>query len=363
MNLLRCSIGRMSDVMTFSLLLLVWGCASPQPSTSVVDVPDKLKIGAGESLTMIVPAKGVQIYDCRASKDQPEGYEWAHRFADSDLFDQRGNRIGRHAGGPYWESTDGSKLVGKLNARVQAPVTDAVPWLLLAVKSVGSEGSFSKVTSIQRVNTVGGAAPKSGCAKATAGTAARIPFTADYYFFTASTTAQPRFVIKPVAEKKLKQLPPGSLYWRVENLPTLAQAQAAAGPTSLAVEVAGKVWLFTLGPSGGSTSGASKVVEIGPVPPISAPEYLLRIINVGGPPGVNTRVHTHPGSETFYVLTGRLGQRTSHGVSHVEAGGVMNGHGADMPMEVSSSGTSDLNALVMFVVDATRPFSSPAKLL
>jgi hypothetical protein len=31
-----------------------------------------------------------------------------------------------------------------------------------------------------------------------------------------------------------------------------------------------------------------------------------------------------------------------------------------MPMEVSSSGTTDLNALVMFVVDATKPFSSPA---
>ena len=37
------------------------------------------------------------------------------------------------------------------------------------------------------------------------------------------------------------------------------------------------------------------------------------------------------------------------------------GHGADMAMEVSSSGDVDLNALVMFVVDATRPFSTPAK--
>jgi hypothetical protein len=39
----------------------------------------------------------------------------------------------------------------------------------------------------------------------------------------------------------------------------------------------------------------------------------------------------------------------------------MNGYGADKPMEVSSSGTSDLNALVMFVVDATKPFSFPAE--
>jgi hypothetical protein len=40
----------------------------------------------------------------------------------------------------------------------------------------------------------------------------------------------------------------------------------------------------------------------------------------------------------------------------------MNGHGADMPLEVFSAESSDLDQLVMFVVDASRPFSSPAKL-
>jgi hypothetical protein len=32
-----------------------------------------------------------------------------------------------------------------------------------------------------------------------------------------------------------------------------------------------------------------------------------------------------------------------------------------MPMEISNSGTTELTALVMFVVDASRPFSVPAK--
>ncbi len=177
----------------------------------------------------------------------------------------------------------------------------------------------------------------------------------------STATAQPKFDIKPVAEKKLKQLPAGPLYWQVENFPTLAQARAAERPTSLASEVAGKVWLFTLGPRGGSTRDGSKIVEIGPVPPITAPEYLLRINNAGGPPGARTPVHTHPGSEAFYVLAGQLGQKTPHGVSHIDIGQSMPGHGPDTPMEVFSSGTSDLNALVMFVVDAAKPFSSPAK--
>ena len=177
-----------------------------------------------------------------------------------------------------------------------------------------------------------------------------------------STASAQKFVIEPVAEKKISQLPAGPLFWRIDNFPTLAQAQAVAGPTGLAAEVAGKVWLFTLGPKGGSSPGGSKVAEIGPVPPITAPEYLLRINQTGGPPGVKTPVHTHPGSETFYVLTGQLGQKTPHGVSHVDAGQSMLGHDPGTPMEVFSSGTSDLNALVMFVVDATNPFSSPAKM-
>ncbi len=168
------------------------------------------------------------------------------------------------------------------------------------------------------------------------------------------------FEVKSIAEKKIDRLPAGTLFWRIDNFPTLAQAQAAAGPTGLAAEAAGKVWLFTLGPQGGSSPGGSKVAEIGPVPPITAPEYLLRINKTGGPPGVKTPVHTHAGSETFYVLTGQLSQKSPHGVRHIDAGQSMPGHGPGMPMQVSSSGTSDLNALVMFVVDATKPFSSPA---
>ena len=177
-------MSKTSKVTAFVLVSLIAACASPQPPTSTVKIPDKLKPGANESVTMIVPAKGVQIYECRAKKDQVGGNEWAFVAPEADLFDARGNRIGRHYAGPHWESTDGSKILGTLKERVDAPVADAIPWLLLAAKSVGPDGSFSKVTSIQRVNTVGGVAPTAGCSQAAAGTAARINYTADYYFFT-----------------------------------------------------------------------------------------------------------------------------------------------------------------------------------
>jgi quercetin dioxygenase-like cupin family protein len=173
--------------------------------------------------------------------------------------------------------------------------------------------------------------------------------------------AQEKLVIKPVAEKKLAQLPPGPLYWRLENFPTFAQAQAAAGETGLAAEISGKVWLFTLAAKGGASQGGQKVIEIGPVPPIHASEYLLRINHASGPPGAKTSVHSHPGSEAFYVLAGELSQRTSHGMSRASPGQAMNGHEAGTAMEVFSTGSTNLDQLVMFVVDASKPFSSPAK--
>jgi hypothetical protein len=171
--------------MAFLLTLLVAACASPQPPTSMVKVPDNLKPGANEALATIVSAKGVQIYECRATKDRAGEYEWAFVAPEADLFDARGNRAGRHYAGPHWESTDGSKILGTVKERAAAPAADAIPWLLLTAKSVGPEGSFSKVTSVQRVNTVGGVAPKAGCSQASAGTPVRIKYTADYYFFTA----------------------------------------------------------------------------------------------------------------------------------------------------------------------------------
>jgi hypothetical protein len=190
----------------------------------------------------------------------------------------------------------------------------------------------------------------------------------------SASAADVKYVVKPIAEMKVKALPKGPLYWRVETFPTLDQAKAAAskyqwnadtvsydGLPSLTAEVAGKAWLFTLGPQGGTTAGATKLAEIGPVPSLTAPEYLLRVNYGSGPPGAKTPVHFHYGSEAFYVVAGKLGQKTPQGTSYVEAGHTMNGHMAGMTMQVFNAGTTDLTALIMFVVDATKPFSTPTK--
>jgi hypothetical protein len=107
--------------------------------------------------------------------------------------------------------------------------------------------------------------------------------------------------------------------------------------------------------------GGRKIAEIGPVPTITAPEYLLCINYVSAPAGATMPIHTQPGSGAFYVLNGRLDRKTPHGVQHVWAGQSMSGYGADLPIEFSSGGMSDLNALLMCVVGAAKSFSLPVE--
>ena len=78
--------------------------------------------------------------------------------------------------------------------------------------------------------------------------------------------AQQTFVVKPLVEKKVTELPSGELFWRIDNFETKEQAQEAVGPMGLVAEAKGKVWLFTLGPAGVASKGGKQVAEIGPIP-------------------------------------------------------------------------------------------------
>jgi hypothetical protein len=161
-------------------LALASACASAQ----AVDVPAVLDPPADQSLAMVVRAKGVQVYECRARKDG-NGFEWTFVAPEAELFDRHGRHLGTHGAGPYWQAKDGSLVIGTVKARADAPVADAIPWLLLATRNGGPEGSLSNVASIQRVNTAGGVAPAAGCGPDARSTLARVAYTADYRLFAA----------------------------------------------------------------------------------------------------------------------------------------------------------------------------------
>ena len=128
-------------------------------------------------------AKGVQVYVCKAKEGAAGAYEWTLKAPDAELFDDKGQKIGKHYGGPTWESTDGSKVVGQLRAKVDSPEATAIPWLLLDAKTTEGTGVLSKVKNIQRLATVGGKAPATGCDAAHEKAETRVDYTATYYMY------------------------------------------------------------------------------------------------------------------------------------------------------------------------------------
>ena len=163
--------------------LFLGACAAPQASRPSVDVPAALKPADGEALAFTWRAVGTQIYDCKAGEQGKLG--WSFVAPEADLLDSAGYRVGSHGAGPHWASVDGSRTVGTVKARVDAQQASDIPWLLLTAKSAGGAGRMAAVASVQRVNTHAGAAPAEGCTVAAdAGRRVKVPYTAEYVFFT-----------------------------------------------------------------------------------------------------------------------------------------------------------------------------------
>ncbi len=154
------------------------------PPTTPPTVPDKIKAPAGESVAFALTAKGVQIYECRAKKDDSSQCEWGLKAPEAELFDRDGKKVGKHYAGPTWESTaDGSKVMAELKENAPSPDPNAIAWLLLKAKGNEGQGIFAKVRSIHRLETVGGKAPATGCDPAGKGKEVRVPYSATYYFY------------------------------------------------------------------------------------------------------------------------------------------------------------------------------------
>jgi len=148
-------------------------------------VPAPLEPAADQVRAFELAASGVQIYECRARKDDPARFEWSFKAPEADLFDSTGTKVGSHYAGPTWEGLDGSMVVGEVKAKDTTQSAGSIPWLLLAARSGSGEGRFSRITSIQRLDTSGGAAPAQAPTPAQAGQEIRVPYKATYVFFVS----------------------------------------------------------------------------------------------------------------------------------------------------------------------------------
>jgi len=157
------------------------GQAIPRP-----DVPEKIAAPAGEEVVLRLHATGVQIYTCQAGADGK--YAWTLKGPEADLHDAQGAVAGHHFAGPTWKLNDGSQVTAKAAAKVDAPETGAVAWLLLTVTGHSGDGALSRVTSIQRIHTKAGQ-PAEECSAAKQNAETKSNYEADYFFFAPGKTS------------------------------------------------------------------------------------------------------------------------------------------------------------------------------
>jgi hypothetical protein len=130
----------------------------------------------GESAVATWHAEGAQIYECKAGADGK--LAWVFREPIATLL-LDGKTIGRHYAGPNWEHMDGSAVVGKVAANAPGATPNDIPLLKLDVVSSRGSGALSGVTTVQRINTLGGR-HEGACEKA--GTFHSAPYAAEYVF-------------------------------------------------------------------------------------------------------------------------------------------------------------------------------------
>jgi Protein of unknown function (DUF3455) len=170
-------------------------------------VPASLEVPAPNEAFLLGRGVGTQNYICQPA-DSLGRIAWTLFTPQATLFGDQGEQLTTHFFSPnpveggivratWQDSRDTSTVWARAIASVADPnASGAIAWVLLQAvgTKVGPTGgnTLSGTTFIQRLNTVGGSAPATGCDVPTdIGHKAFVPYTADYFFYKAASSNVP----------------------------------------------------------------------------------------------------------------------------------------------------------------------------
>lgn len=153
-------------------------------------LPASLQAYPGEVLQDVFRVQGDETYVCRREGTR---LQWQETGPQATLVDASRHNVGVVSPGGYFIADDGSYVVARVNGQEQVSAS-ALPWQRLVSRFNSSEpggsGRFANVTSIQRVQTVGGLPPNSTCTVERAGL--YVPYSATYLFYRRATPGAAR---------------------------------------------------------------------------------------------------------------------------------------------------------------------------
>jgi len=151
-----------------------------------------------------------------------------------------------------------------------------------------------------------------------------------------------------------------TVYWYLREFPDRKSADAASSKTGIVVEEDGKIWLSEFGPRDLPLHGGRAIAVIGPMKLPAAKSYVAVLSYAVMRPGDSSRVHTHPGPEGWYVLSGEQCLETPLGANRARAGATM-AVGANIPMKLNVTGTALRRAFALVIHDAAQERGKPSE--
>ncbi len=150
-----------------------------------------------------------------------------------------------------------------------------------------------------------------------------------------------------------------SVYWHLRAFPGRTAAEAAKSASGLVVEEDGRAWLSEFGPRSVATPGGESIAVVGPLQLPAAKSYTAVLSYAVMRPGDNSRVHTHPGPEGWYVLAGDQCLETPAGANRTRTGGTMTVP-PNTPMELNVTGSALRRAFALVIHDSAQPRGIPS---
>jgi hypothetical protein len=160
-------------------------------------VPTEIEVTPPNQVFLIGHAVGTQNYECQPVASVGR-VGWVLFTPQATLFGELDEQLTTHFFSPNpaedrvvratWQDSQDTSTVWARATGSAVVDADAIPWVRLqtAGTQVGPTGgtTLAVTTFIQRVNTVGGLAPTTGCDRPTdVGKKAFVPYTADYVFY------------------------------------------------------------------------------------------------------------------------------------------------------------------------------------
>ena len=179
---------RVGLLVAVSALALLSACGSRTFTRydSQQNLPEAIRVPAGNKAVLEARGKGNLLYECQAVKRAPFEYAWLLQNTSLQLEDSYGRTIVYYPGArARWVHSDGSQVLARKLAEYPGDRQN-LPLQRANAESLSVPGALENISYVQNLRTFGGIVTATACTSSGLGMRVSVPYEADYVFWRAA---------------------------------------------------------------------------------------------------------------------------------------------------------------------------------